>query len=130
VILLFVLFAFVYLFESRRRQRVRAVESSPGNPTVDFVQTVGSLYFQGRDNKDLGIKMSNHFIEHVRSRYMLHVSIRDDSFADRLSLKSGFPKDKVNDILQTIRTFNEDDAVDDQSLLQFDHKLRDFYKHA
>ena len=130
VILLFILFAFVYVFESRRRQRVRAVEPATGNPSVDFVKTVGSLYFQAKDNKDLAIKMSNHFTEYVRGRYMLNVSIQDESFADRLSHKSGFSKDKLNDILHTIRNFNEADSVDDQALLQFDHKLQDFYKQG
>lgn len=130
VILLFVLFAFVYLFESRRRQRVRVVEAVTGNPSVDFVKTVGSLYFQAKDNKDLAIKMSNHFTEYVRGRYMLNVSIQDDSFADRLSHKSGFSKDKLKEILQTIRNFNEADSVDDKALLQFDHKLQDFYKQG
>jgi len=130
IILLFILFAFVYLFESRRRQRVRPSPPAPGNPSVDFVKTVGSLYFQAKDNKDLAIKMSNHFSEYIRSRYMVNVSIQDPGFADRLSHKSGFPKEKLNDILQTIRSFNEADMVSDQALLQLDAKLQAFYKQA
>lgn len=130
VILVFILFGFVYLFESRRRQRVRPQPVVVANPSVDFVKTVGSLYFQARDNKDLAIKMSNQFMEHVRSRYLLNVSVQDEQFAVKLANKSGYDIAKVQQILNTIRDLNAADNVSDELLLAFDQTLADFYKQG
>ncbi|WP_431215597.1 hypothetical protein ACQ86N_13470 [Puia sp. P3] len=56
-----VLFALIYLFDSKRRQRMIPLISPLRNTSVDFVRTIGRLYFQRRDNHNLAMKMVAHF---------------------------------------------------------------------
>jgi len=78
--LLILLFLLLYLFESKRKQRIIPVIPPLNNASLDFVKTVGRLYFQRRDNKNLAQKMTAHFLDHVRGRYNIRTSVTE---ADR-----------------------------------------------
>jgi hypothetical protein len=73
------LFLMVFLFESKRRQRLIPVFGALRNTSLDFVRTIGRLYYQRRDNHNLALKMAAHFQDHVRTRYNLAQAEWSDS---------------------------------------------------
>ncbi|MEP7256923.1 MAG: DUF4350 domain-containing protein [Flavitalea sp.] len=123
------LFAIVYLFDSKRKQRVVPEIKLLKNTTLDFVQTIGRLYFQRKDNKNLAGKMSAHFLDHVRNTYNLPTSQLNEAFENRLAYKSGYDLDAVKSIVYQVRTLEDQPVVDDDDLLAFNDKLDKFYKH-
>jgi hypothetical protein len=98
---LFGLFAFV-LFEIKRRQRVIPVISRPTNTSVEFVKTVGRVYYQQRNNKDIAQKKVNYFLEYIRNKYRMRTAILDEEFKLHLSRVSGASVDTVNQLSITI----------------------------
>lgn len=121
-----VLFGIIYLFESKRKQRVVPSIRKLNNSSLDFVKTIGRLYYQRKDNKNLAVKMSTHFLGHVRTRYNMHTSHLNEDFAISLAYKSGYSIQLVKDIVYQIRTFEDAYQVTDDELLAFNDKIDNF----
>jgi hypothetical protein len=123
------LFGIVYVIESKRRQKMIPSKMPIANTTLDFVKTIGRLYYQRRDNGNLAAKMGQHFLEHVRNRYNLSTSLLDEQFVDRLAYKSGYSKAELREIVDNIAIFQDYVYVSDDSLMDFNNKIEAFYKH-
>ncbi|MBC7848406.1 MAG: hypothetical protein H7Y31_01655 [Chitinophagaceae bacterium] len=128
--LLLALFAFIYLFESKRRQKQIAVRKPLKNTSLEFVKTIGRLYYQRRDNKNLVGKMVAHFFGHVRSKYNLSTSKMDDEFEKRLAFKTGIELQTIRDIVYQSRYLSDQPSVSDMELLLFNEQLQTFYQKA
>lgn len=125
-----ILFAIIYLFESKRKQRPVPVVQSLGNASLDFVQTIGRLYYQRKDNKNLALKMSAHFLGHIRTKYNLSTTLTDELFAQKLAFKSGLSLEIVQGITLFINQIEKKSAVSDSELLSFNNQIDQFYKQA
>lgn len=128
--LLLLLFGLIYLFDSKRKQRIVPVIPPLRNNSLDFVKTIGRLYYQRRDNQNLTVKMSTHFQDHLRTRYNLPVSFADPAFADRLSYKTGIRKEFLLELIGEMQSLQDSPSVTDAELLALNRKLDEFYKHA
>lgn len=127
--LLLALFLLIYLFDSKRRQRMIPTIAPLRNTSLDFVRTIGRLYFQRRDNRNLAGKMAVHFQDQVRTRYHLPVTALDEEFVRRLAYRTGYARESVQEIVETIRDLPSRGYVSDEDLVQFHRQLEAFYKH-
>jgi len=127
--LVVILFAIIYLFESKRKQSIISVIPPIKNASLDFVKTIGRLYYQRRDNKNIAIKMSAHFLDNVRNRYHLQTSVLNDDFENKLAYKSDYDRTAIRDIIYTIKTLPDQPSITDEELLSFNNKLEKFTKH-
>lgn len=123
------LFAIIYLFESKRKQGIVPVIAPVKNASLDFVKTIGRLYYQRKDNKNLAIKMSAHFLDNVRNRYNIPTSVLNEEFENRLAYKSDYDKAAISDIIYCIKTIPDQFSISDEELLAFNNKLEKFTKH-
>jgi hypothetical protein len=89
--------------EMRRKQRIIPVVSKPKNDSLDFVKTIGRLYYDKGDHKNLCRKMSAYFLEHVRSKYKLQTSNLDEDFIKLLQFKSGAGEQEIRSIVTFIK---------------------------
>ena len=128
--LLLLLFLLIYLFESKRKQRIIPVIAPLRNTSLDFVRTIGRLYYQRRDNLNLANKMSAHFLGHVRTKYNLQTSFLDQEFTDRLSYKSGYNKESVSNIVEHIKSIQQQQLISDEDLISFNKEIEQFYKQT
>jgi hypothetical protein len=127
--LLLLLFALIYIFDSKRRQRMIPTIPALRNTSLDFVRTIGRLYFQRRDNRNLAAKMAVHFQDQVRTRYLLPVAALDDEFVRRLAYRTGYSKESLQEIVGYIRELPSRGYVPDEELIDFHRQLEAFYKH-
>ena len=123
------LFALIYLFESKRKQRIIPVIKPHKNTSLDFVKTVGRLYHQYHDNKNLGLKMTAHLMEYIRQKYNMPTATLDQFFVANLAFKSGYPEDKLQHMIYKARMINDFSSVSDEELMEFHRQTEDFYKH-
>ena len=124
------LFLVIYLFDSKRRQRLVPLIVAPRNTSLDFVRTIGQLYFQRRDNHNLATKMAAHFQEQIRTRYHLSMPLEEEGFVDRLAHRTGYPKPELESLVDYVRRLPSMADVPDVQLLEFHHQLEAFYKHT
>lgn len=118
------------LMEMRRKQRPIPVVKSPKNDSLDFVKTIGRLYYDKGDHKNLARKMSAYFLEHVRNRYKLNTAELDEDFIRSLQYKSGVSEEEVRAVVQAIKRAEEQPLVSDRMLADLHRQLESFYKKA
>jgi hypothetical protein len=123
---IFALLLFV-LLEMRRRQRFIPVVTKPRNDSLDFVKTIGRLYYDKGDHKNLCRKMSAYFLEHVRNRYKLSTTEMNDAFVKNLQYKSGVEEEEVSRIVYFIRDMENATEISDHQLIHFHKQLESFY---
>ena len=128
--LLLLLFLIIYLFESKRKQRIIPLVVPLKNASLDFVKTIGRLYFQRGDNKNLVNKMTVHFLDHVRNRYNIPTSTLDNNFVNRLADKSGLEPQQIKDLVDHLELVQNRPLISDKILLEFNQRLEIFYKQS
>jgi hypothetical protein len=127
--LLFLLLLWL-LLNSRRRQRMIPAHPRPQNDSLDFVKTMGRLYYDRKDHQNLAKKMSVYFFEHVRSTYKLPTHTLDDAFVEALNYKSGYSLEKLNEIIAFVRNIRNGERVNEQQLINFHNQLESFYQNT
>lgn len=115
------------LMEMRRRQRAIPVVTRPRNDSLDFVKTIGRLYYDKGDHKNLCRKMSAYFLEHVRNSYKLATGTLDDAFVQNLQYKSGAGETTIREIVSFIQHLDDADAISPVQLKHFYKQLETFY---
>lgn len=91
------------IFNAKRKQRIVPIIKPLENTTVDFVKTIGNLYFQEGNYDTIIDKKIVYFLEKIRTDYLLDTSKLDEDFIKKLHQKSG--KDIV-DIQKVVYLIN------------------------
>ena len=116
--------------ESKRRQRVVPVMKPLENRSLQFVKTIGNLYFKQRNNADLTRKKAIFFKEFLREHYFLsNISATGECVAI-ISAKSGVSIDLVRQLLDSISYYETAQKVSDVSLVGFNRNIELFYKQC
>ena len=129
LLLTLALFLLIYLFETKRKQRLIETIQPLRNASLDFVKTIGRLYYHRKDNSNLVSKMSAHFFDHVRNRYNIPTSKQNEEFERRLAYKSGYDPEELHNLLYKMKMLDAQPDVTDEELLDFNRQLEKFYKH-
>ncbi len=127
--LLLLLLALYVLFGGKRRQRMVSAIAPNVNTTVAFTETVGRLYLQKKDNRNIADKIITYLMEHIRNHYFLNTSHINDDFTDRLSRKANVSNEGVKKLFDTIHSVQQQDQVEDQLLLSLNRQTENFYKN-
>ena len=121
----------LYVFqEMRRKQRLIPVMTKPKNDSLDFVKTIGRLYHEKGDNRDLSLKMTAYFLEHIRNRYKLLTSKLDETFIKSLQMKTGYPETGIRNIVSFIGLMDTSALISDEELAGFHKQLEAFYRNT
>ena len=93
------------IFTARRRQRIIPIMSKPANRSLEFIQLIGTLYYQRKDHVDLVRKKFKLFAEELRKT--AGVDISDVNTDDReyllLAEKTGMNSDRLKKVIRQIR---------------------------
>lgn len=114
---------------TKRRQRIIPIRKPNENTTVTFAETVGLLYLQKKDNKNIADKMIAYFNEFVRNQYFLNTNHTNSEFITTLSRKSGVPQDRVESLYREIAHAQRNNVIDDYQLLSLNQQIQNFYKY-
>ena len=118
------------LFEGKRKQRIIPVIEPLKNDSVSFVETVGRLYYNKGNHTNLAEKMSQQFMEWVRTHYFLNTNLINETFIRQLTLKSGQPEATVRGLIEMINEIKPGKIkTDDAYLYQLYNTIQQFYKN-
>lgn len=129
LVALFTLLVYV-LLEMRRRQRPIPVIRTPRNDSLEFVKTIGRLYHDKGDHRNLARKMASYFLEHVRASYKISTGNLDEQFIRSVQYKSGVPDYEIRAIVSFIRFLDETPVISEVQLRDFYKQLELFYQKA
>ncbi len=125
-ILLFSILLFM-AFESKRKQRIIPIIKPLSNTTLEFVATIGNLYYQSRDHKNIAEKKIQFFFDQIRNAYYVNTHQRDEHFITTLSGKSGQPAEFVRSLVTLIDKILTVPQVSQEELLSLNEQLEKFW---
>lgn len=92
------------IFNAKRKQRIVPIIKPLENTTIDFIKTIGNLYFQEGDHDTIINKKIIYFLDKIRQDYLMETTVLDDQFIKKLHLKSG---KKFEDIQKVVYLINQ-----------------------
>lgn len=115
-------------FGSKRKRRLVPERLANTNASLSFVQTIGNLYLQRKDNRNIAVKKITYFLEFVRSNYHMSTSNINPEFIQALSRKSGIAETKVQLLMEKAEQVNISESISDQELFDINNIIDEFYK--
>lgn len=116
------------LFNVKRKQRKIEITEPNKNTTVEFTETVGRLYLQHKNNRNISEKIITYFYEYLRKKYFINTSVINTDFINSLSGKSGVDKKETSELFETIKQVQQKEEVTDEELLKLNLKIENFKK--
>jgi hypothetical protein len=116
--------------ESKRRQRVIPVMTPPENRSLQFVKTIGRLYFKQRDNADLVKKKIIYFREFLHERYYLSSVTATGEAVAFVSSKTGVAVEQVKELLELMNYLEKAEQVSNSAVIELNRKMKLFYEQC
>lgn len=121
------------IFTARRRQRVIPIMSKPANRSLEFIQLIGTLYYQRKDHVDLVRKKFKLFAEELRKT--AGVDISDVNTDDReyllLAEKTGMNCDRLKKVIRQIRlVLHSEDNISVEEMRSLIDAMDTIVRHA
>jgi hypothetical protein len=117
------------LVEIKRKQRIIPIIKPLENTTLEFVGTIGNLYYQSGEHKNVAEKKIHFFLDQLRTKYWLSSTKLDETFILTLTRKSGKPEEEVRGLINVIVFIlnSRDIAVD--RLVDLNERIEKFHQH-
>jgi hypothetical protein len=125
---LILLIVFLF-FNAKRKQRIVKVITPLGNSTLEFIKTIGNLYYETKDHNNLVDKKITYFLEYIRRVYYLDTQILNEKFVRNLALKANKPEQDIKNIVNKIAQLRAKPEVNEQDLLDLNTLIEEFHNH-
>lgn len=127
ILISIVLFILLY---GRRKQRIIPLIPPLTNTTVEFVETVGNLYYQQKDFKNIAQKKISYFLDYIRNRYFIKTSSFDEESVRKIADKSSIPPGEIKSIFGKIEKINYSNKITEEELVNINFQIEKFYERT
>ena len=118
------------IFEGKRKQRSIPVIKPLPNNTLDYTRTIAGMYLDKKENRQIAAHQINHFLEYLRSTYLLATDRLDREFIERLSAKSGKEQNIVQKTIDYIITIRRKAVLTEDELIRLNSLIENFKTNA
>ncbi|WP_448700816.1 DUF4350 domain-containing protein [Mucilaginibacter sp. AW1-3] len=115
------------LYQLKRRQRIIPVIEPLRNSSIDFVKTVGQVYYERRNNANIAQKKATYFLEYIRTNYHLKTGLLNEELTATLSQKSGVDVSFLHRLFNQINIIRSGANISDRDLIAFNQNIEQFY---
>ena len=126
IVAMLLLFIF---FRAKRKQKIIPILKSNSNTSLEYVQTIGSLYFQSGEHKKIAIQKMKVFLADIRTKYKVQTTDFNESFYAQLSIKSKVSIGIIKEIFERYKFLENLSTADEQILIDFYQSIETFYKN-
>lgn len=118
------------LFKGRRMQEVIPAAELKENTSMQYVNTLSSLYMQSGSHSKLIRLKEKTFLNFIAERYYILTKKADEKFIDKVAIKSQVDKDLIADIFNLFQQLERVSEVTDDQLIMLHQKIEYFYKNC
>ena len=122
--------ALYLLFYTRRRQRIIPIIETPRNASLEFVQSIGRLYFHQRSHPTLLRHQMRYFHSFIRERYRISANPLNKEQMQLIALRSGVDFELIEKILTEYDRLKSFVVLEDKEVIEFYKLLSQFYSLA
>lgn len=116
------------IFAMKRRQRAIAIVEPLPNATLQFVEVVGSVYYNTRNHKIIAEEKINSFYEFLRSKFLVNSRRADEETLLRISKLSTIPLEEIKKLFGQINAVWRQGSITERELIALNAAIENFYK--
>ena len=116
------------LFESKRNQRIIPIVERPKNTSLEFAKTLGLLYYQNADHKDLAEKKISYLFEYIRTKLFIKKIEFTELFYEQLAQKSGAELVFIRLLFERISYAKASLNISEHELIKLNNMIEVFYQ--
>lgn len=116
------------LFRTKRQQRIIPVLEPNRNTSMEFLNTIGRLYFQQSDHKKLAQEDMRLLLLFIRNRYGMPTRELNEDFVNLLSKRSLVDMSIIRKIVLLNRNIETSSFVSENTLITFHQQIESFYR--
>ena len=125
--LLAVISMFIFiLFESKRKRPLIPEKDPFPNTSLEFIETIGRLYFQKGNHKNLLEKKIRVILSEIYHRYGIPNDSLDEDFLQQLKQRTGLSQDILTEGVLTIQKIRSSQSIGDRSFEEWYGELESF----
>lgn len=113
----------------KRKQRIIPIIEPMRNTTLDFVDVVGTLYYQSGNHKNIADKKIAYFLEYIRKTFQVKTTIYDDLFINRISVLSGIELEKIHKLFYYFSDITVKDLITENELGKLNAMIEEFHTY-
>lgn len=118
------------LFKGKRMQEVVPATESKENMSLQYINSLSSLYLQEKKHNKLVKLKEKTFLNFIADHYYIHSNKPDARFINKLAIKSHIPKENIEAIFRAFDELEHAAVVSDQELIELHQKIENFYKNC
>lgn len=110
---------------SRRKQAKIGLLDPKTNTTIQFIKTLGGLYYREGKHKNAANKLVSHFIKTLKEKYYI-TNLFDESTYHSLAVRTGMKKADVIKTFEIIQHIRKGHVVSEPMLLELNKRIEEF----
>lgn len=118
------------IFYMKRRQRIIAVIEPYENTSIEYVQSIGALYFMKKEHRRLAEQKFKLFLSYLRNRYRIPTQVIDDAFIKKVAATSKVEEQQVRKVIESYQEIETKMHMNEEQLIRFNNHLEYFYKYC
>ena len=121
------------LFGAKRKQAVIPIILPPNNTSMEYVKTVGQLYYLDKNHNLLAKEIKTQFYNFVKTKYQLSLALdEEEKFIQQLNLKSEISQAEIKDIMNKINDISLEKQlpINENTLHEIYQITERFYKNC
>lgn len=128
--LLLLLAMLFILFRSRRRQRAIPVVEPNENSVMEYIQTLGQIYFKHKNHRQIALQQHQLFMHHLAVRLKLRVNQPNELLIQDITAKTGVPEERVAALFDQATEISRRKSITAKELLGWYESLHYFYTYS
>lgn len=116
------------VFGLKRKQKAIPIVEPLQNTTLQFVEVVGSVYYNTKNHKIIAEEKINSFCEFVRTKFSLPGRNFDADGLLRISKLSTIPLEEINKLFKLINHILAQTSITEKELIELNHLIETFHK--
>lgn len=107
---------------SRRKQRAIPLPDPMGNTTIQFIKTIGGLYYREANHKNAAEKIIRFFLKSLSERYYVSAFFTESSYR-MLAAKTGLKVETVAETFDLIQVIRSSKSIPEGTLKELEQKI-------
>ena len=118
------------IFEGKRKQRAIPVKNPLKNQSYEYAKTVGDLYLEEKEYKELITKKIDLFLEYIRTHYKISTKTIDEEFHTLLAAKSGNSKVAGKELFGKMEKFSNKPEAGKSEFFELSEAINNFKSNS
>jgi len=118
------------VFRTKRIQQPIAIIEPNENKSLEFVQTIGRMYFLKKNHKQLAHQKIKLLLHYINDKYRIPTQHIDDEFYTKVKLKSEMREDDIRKIFKHYKYIENTNEVTNEDLIELHSLIDYFYKNC